>query len=65
MFSERLKELREETKLTQDKLAELTKISQSAISKYELNLQKPTSDVIIILCKFFKVSADYILGLID
>ncbi len=64
-FGERLKELRLDQKLTQDKLAELTGVTQAAISCYELKKTKPTDEVIIIFCKFFKVSADYILGLDD
>ncbi len=64
-FAERLKELRLENKLTQDMLAEQTGITQSSISIYELNKTRPTDEVIITFCKFFKVSADYLLGLSD
>ena len=64
-FGERLKDLRVERNLTQDKLAELTGITQAAISFYELKKTKPTDEVIITFCKFFKVSADYLLGLAD
>lgn len=64
-FAERLKELRLENKLTQDKLCELTGISQSAISAYEKNAIVPTIDVVIVFCNFFKVSADYLIGLVD
>lgn len=64
-FGERLKELRLERKLTQDKLAELSNISQATISAYEIGKIRPTDEVIIIFCKFFKVSADYMLGLDD
>lgn len=64
-FAERLKELRIEKQLTQTKLAELTKINQTSISSYELRKIKPTDEVIIIFCNFFKVSADYLLGLTD
>ena len=64
-FNERLKDLRQDKKLTQTKLSELTGISQSMISAYELNQTRPTDYVIITFCKFFGVSADYILGLTD
>lgn len=64
-FGERLKELRIENKLTQTKLAIATGINQTSISAYELQKMRPTDEVIITLCKFFKVSADYILGLED
>lgn len=64
-FNERLKDLRQDKKLTQTKLSELTGISQSMISAYELNQTRPTDYVIITFCKFFGVSSDYILGLTD
>ena len=64
-FAERLKELRLENGLTQDQLAEKIKLSQAAISAYERNKITPTIDAIIILCRFFKVSADYLIGLED
>lgn len=64
-FNERLKELRLEKGLTQDQLANDTGISQGAISAYELKKAKPTDEVIITFCKYFNVSADFILGLVD
>ena len=64
-FGERLKELRLENSLTQAKLAQLTGVNQTSISSYELQKMRPTDEVIIIFYKYFKVSADYILGLED
>lgn len=64
-FAERLKELRIEKHLSQEKLEIETKISQTAISAYERRVARPTDDVIIAFCHFFKVSADYLLGLTD
>lgn len=64
-FGERLKELRLAKNLTQTALANETGISQSAINKWELGQRKITEDYIIILCDYFKVSSDYLLGLVD
>ena len=64
-FGERLKELRLSKNLTQTALANQTGISQSAINKWELGQRKITQDYIVILCEYFNVSADYLLGLID
>lgn len=64
-FAERLKELRKEYNVTQDKLSADTKISQAAISSYENGLQSPTIDVVVVFCKYFNVSADYLIGLVD
>ena len=64
-FGERLKELRIENKLTQTKLAQATGVNQTSISAYELRKMRPTDEVIIIFCKYFKVSSDFLLGLED
>lgn len=64
-ISERLKELRLERDLSQRDLAKATRLSQSAIAHWENNRRVPSADVIIILARYFDVSADYILGLTD
>ena len=61
-FAERLKELREEKGLSQMKLAKQTGLSQSSIARWELSQSEPTASDILVLCKFFGESADYILG---
>lgn len=65
IFAERLKELRTEKNLSQKELADELKISQAIISHYEKDIRKPTLDIIVMLCKYFKVSADYLIGLED
>lgn len=64
-FAERLKELREERNLSQNDLAKEVNISVACISRWENNLRVPNIDSIIILCKFFKCSSDYLIGLTD
>ena len=61
-FIERLKELREENKLSQAKLAKATGISQSAIGFWETGKRIPNALAIITLARFFEVSTDYLLG---
>lgn len=65
VFSERLKELRNENRLSQVQLANLTGLSKSAIAFWEEGLRIPNAQAIVVLAKFFKVSADYLLGLCD
>lgn len=67
MFNDRLRELREFTnpRLTQEQVAKLVKMSQRKISRLETGSVNPTPDEIISLCKFYNISADYILGLTD
>lgn len=64
-FAERLKELREEKNLTQYELSKQIEISTACINRWEKNSRIPNIDSIIILCKFFNCSADYLIGLED
>lgn len=61
----RLKELRQERKLTQQNIADFTKISRSVLSQYENGIAEPTLSVIIKLADFFNVSADFLIGRTD
>lgn len=61
----RIKELRREFHLTQKQLSSILHISQSVICDYENGNVSPTADVIIKMCDFFDVSADYLLGRTD
>ncbi len=64
---ERLKMLREEHEppLNQTQLGEKLHKSQRAISRLETGEAHMQDDDIIAYCRFFNVSADYILGLSD
>lgn len=64
-FAERLRELRTENKISIEKLSELTGIGSASISRWENNLADIRSDQLIILAKYFDVSTDYLLGLVD
>ena len=65
IFAERLKDLRQGMKLSQKDLAVKTSLTQSAISKWELGTRQIGIDALRILARFFKVSADYLIGLKD
>ena len=64
-FGEKLKELRLEKGLTQKQLAQEIGNAQSAIVYWETNKQEPTISALKKLCKYFEVSADYLLDLED
>ncbi|MCL2853536.1 MAG: helix-turn-helix domain-containing protein [Defluviitaleaceae bacterium] len=64
-FSDRLKELRKAKGLSQRGLGEAIGISERGIQNYELETNKPTSDIITKLADYFDVSADYLLGRSD
>lgn len=59
---ERLKQLREESKLSQSALADELSTSQSAISFYETGTRDPSIDMLVAYAKYFEVSVDYLLG---
>ena len=64
-FSERLKELRIENKLSLEDLSKAVKIGSSSLCRWENNQADIKSEQLILLAKFFKVSTDYLLGLVD
>ena len=65
MIFERIRELREDNDLAQKDLAEYLQVHQTTYSSYELGKLGVTADVLVKLAQFYKVSADYILGLTD
>ena len=62
-FSERLRQLRKENKLTQAELGTLIGVKHSIISLYELGERIPSPAVIKKLAATLHVSADYLLGI--
>lgn len=62
MFFEKLKFLMDQHKVTMNKLAKEAGISQPSIDRYK-NGSLPNSDALIKLCRYFHVSADYLLDL--
>ena len=65
MFPKRLKELRIKKGDTQKVLANYLEITFFAYQKYEYGSREPSFEILIKLCKYFDVSADYLLGLSD
>ena len=61
-FPKRLKELREENGLSQRELAKQINVSSVCVNRWERNLRAPNIDSIILLCKFFKCTSDYLIG---
>ncbi len=60
-FGEKIKSLREELDLNQTELGAKIHMTQRKISYIECNKCEPSLDDIRAFCKFFKVSADYLL----
>ncbi len=64
-FAERLKELRNERNISQNELSKQINISVACINRWENRLRIPNIESIIILCKYFGCTADYLIGLED
>ena len=65
MFHERLKLIRANSGLSQKDISAKCEIGLRTLKYYESGRVNPTSDVIIKLCNYFNISADYLLGLTD
>ncbi len=64
-FPARLKEIRTQKCYSQKQVANGIGITDTLYQKYEYGKTKPAYDVIIKLCIYFDISADYLLGLSD
>ncbi len=62
-YIEIIRDLREDYDLTQKQVADYLGITQQVYSRYEAGNNEIPVRHIIALCKFYNVSADYILGL--
>ena len=62
-FGEKIRNLREDKDLNQTELGQVLNMTQRKISYIECGKYEPSVDDIIAFCHFFKVSADYLLGI--
>ncbi len=61
----RLRDIREDSDMTQRKIADLLHIRQNTYCQYENGQRQIPIDCLIKLSKIYNVSVDYILGLTD
>lgn len=61
-YNERIREIREDNFLTQQKVAGLLNIGQRTYADYESGKTRIPIDNLLILAKFYDVSMDYISG---
>ncbi|MCL2703314.1 MAG: helix-turn-helix domain-containing protein [Defluviitaleaceae bacterium] len=62
-YNDMIRELRQDRDLTQKDIAELLNTNQRVYSRYELGIRSLPIEHLIKLCKYYNVSADYILCL--
>lgn len=61
MFATRLKDLREDSDLTQEQLSKYLNITRSALANYENEFREPPVGLLIKIADHFDVSLDYLL----
>lgn len=64
-YRTRMRNLREDRDLTQKEVAQIIHKSQQGYSHIEEGRAELKIDDLIVLCKFYHVSADYFIGLSD
>ena len=62
-YAERMRNLRQDNDLSQKNVADMLGVAQTTYSQYELEKRPMPIEYLIALCKFYDVSADYMLGL--
>ena len=61
-YLDKLRGLREDNDLTQQQVAEVLGSSQTMYARYERGANELPIRHLVTLCKFYNVSADYLLG---
>ncbi|MBS7389768.1 MAG: helix-turn-helix transcriptional regulator [Oscillospiraceae bacterium] len=59
----RIRNLREDSDITQAEMSKILNCSQQVYSNYELGQRDIPTDILIKLSKYYNVSIDYLLGL--
>ena len=61
-YNERIREIREDHSLTQQKIADLLHIGQRTYADYESGKTRIPVDSLLVLARYYNVSVDYISG---
>lgn len=61
-YTERIRALREDRDLTQEKIARIFHVGQEAYSHYETGKNRIPLDSLIVLAKYYNVNLDYLCG---
>lgn len=64
-YAQRMRDAREDNNLKQSDVALILKTTQSYYAQYENGHRKLPIEHLITLCRYYNISADYMLGLID
>ena len=64
-FTERFNELLKQCGKTQVEIAKSINVTKQCVNDYKTGKSVPSIETLYSLCKFFDISADYLLGLTD
>lgn len=64
-YCDKIRELRQHRGLKQSDIASILETTQQVYSRYENGVNALPIHHLITLCRYYKVSADYVLGLAD
>ena len=64
-YIKRMRDLREDSDRTQQEIADVLGTSQTMYARYERGANELPIRHLLKLCKYYSVSADYLLGLTD
>lgn len=64
-YIKRMRDLREDSDKTQQQIADIIGTSQTMYARYERGANELPIHHLLMLCKYYGVSADYFLGLSD
>lgn len=64
-YVQRMRDLREDHDKTQQEIADILGTSQTMYARYEREANELPIHHLLTLCKYYQVSADYLLGLSD
>ena len=64
-YRERIRNVREDRDLTQSQVGQIINKSQQGYNHIETGRAELKIDDLILLCKYYDLSADYLIGLID
>ncbi len=62
-YTQRLEDLRKDSDLTLEQIAKALNLPREQYRRYEVGINEVKAGFIIKVCKFYNVSADYLLGL--
>jgi len=65
VWVKRIRDLREDNDKTQQQIADILQTSQTMYARYERGANELPIRHLIALCRYYRVSADYILGICD